>query len=157
MTAEQAHGHAGPPEIHHETSDANITAVLGFALGLFVVAVVVHVLIYFLFLYFSSREAHRLAPQYPMAIGQEQQLPPEPRLQTNPREDLLKLREAEDAVLDGYGWVDRNAGIVRIPIALAMKLTLERGLPARQMAEPVTLPPDSGDANSGRNIGERRK
>ncbi len=92
-----------------------------------------------------------------MAIGQENQLPPEPRLQTNPREDLLKLRASEDATLDSYGWVDKNLGIVRIPIALAMKLTLERGLPARQMAPPVTTPPDSGDANSGRNIGETGK
>lgn len=121
------------------------------------VAVVVHVLIYFLFLYFSSREAHRLAPQYPMAIGREQLLPPEPRLQTNPREDLRKLREAEDAVLDSYGWVDRNAGVVRIPIAEAMKLTLERGLPARAMPAPATRLPDSGDANSGRDTGEKGK
>ena len=157
MTAEQAHEHAGPPEIHHETSDANITAVLRFGLALFVVAVVVHVLIYLLFMYFSAREADRLAPQYPMAIGREQQLPPEPRLQTNPREDLLKLRQAEDAILDSYGWVDRNAGIVRIPIAEAMKLTLARGLPARAMPAPPTTLPDSGDANSGRNLGEKGK
>ena len=34
-------------------------------------------------------------------------------------------------MLDSYGWVDKNAGVVRIPIDEAMKLTLERGLPAR--------------------------
>ena len=35
-------------------------------------------------------------------------------------------------MLDSYGWVDKNAGIVRIPIDEAMKLTLQRGLPTRQ-------------------------
>jgi hypothetical protein len=71
-------------------------------------------------------------PEFPLAAGQESRLPPEPRLQTNPRQDLRDLRSAEDTVLTGYGWVDKNAGIARIPIGEAMKLTVERGLPARQ-------------------------
>ena len=37
-------------------------------------------------------------------------------------------------MLNGYRWVDRNKNIVRIPVADAMKLTLQRGLPARQQA-----------------------
>ena len=59
-------------------------------------------------------------------------MPPEPRLQIHPREDLQDLRASEDAILNSYGWVDKNAGIVRIPIDEAMKLILQRGLPARQ-------------------------
>ena len=39
-------------------------------------------------------------------------------------EDLRDLRAREDEMLDSYGWVDRNAGIVRIPIDEAMRLTL---------------------------------
>jgi len=45
------------------------------------------------------------------------------------------MRAREDEILTTYGWVDRNAGIVRIPIDAAMKLTLERGLPARSENE----------------------
>ena len=71
-------------------------------------------------------------PEFPLAAEQENRLPPEPRLQTNPRQDLRDLRSAEEAVLTGYGWVDKKAGIARIPIDEAMKLTVERGLPARQ-------------------------
>ena len=70
--------------------------------------------------------------EFPLAAGQENRLPPEPRLQTNPRQDMKDLREEEDARLRSYGWVDRNAGVVRIPLDEAMKLTLQRGLPARQ-------------------------
>jgi hypothetical protein len=68
---------------------------------------------------------------YPLAAGQEDRLPPEPRLQTNPRADLKDLRDSEERVLESYSWVDRNGGVVRIPIDEAMKLTLQRGLPAR--------------------------
>ena len=48
--------------------------------------------------------------------------PPEPRLQTMPAEDLAQLRAREDTILDGYGWEDRAAGMVHIPIARAMEL-----------------------------------
>jgi hypothetical protein len=71
---------------------------------------------------------------YPLAVGEGNRLPPEPRLQTNPREDLRDLRAKEDAILESYGWVDRNAGVVRIPIDEAMKLTVQRGLPSRREA-----------------------
>jgi hypothetical protein len=71
-------------------------------------------------------------PQYPLALAQEKRVPPEPRLQTDPRQDLADLRAKEDETLNSYGWVDRNAGVVHIPIDEAIKLTLARGLPARE-------------------------
>ena len=137
--AEMHQPHAAPvtpgdinPQLHHEESDANIIAVFGFGLGLVVVAGVVLLLIFVLFRYFEVREAARVPPAYPLAVSRESALPPEPRLQINPREDLADLRAKEDALLTSYGWVDKNAGVVRIPIDVAMKLTLERGLPARE-------------------------
>lgn len=131
------HSHAGPhPDVdpstvHHEESDVNIRGILMFAAGLLAVAVVIHIAMWLLFRIFDAREARRQTIEYPLAIQQENRLPPEPRLQTNPRQDLQDLRAAEQNVLTTYGWVDKNAGVVRIPIDDAMKLTLERGLPAR--------------------------
>ena len=95
-------------------------------------AIVVHVAILLLFNFFDSRARQQAAAAYPLATQQGERLPPEPRLQTEPREDLAALRTREDATLSSYGWVDRNAGVVRIPIDRAMELTLQRGLPARQ-------------------------
>lgn len=120
------------PDVDHEESDVNIRAILGFGVGLIVTAAVVHLLIFGLFRFFEAREAVKTAAQYPLAAAQGHREPPEPRLQTDPRQDLSDLHAKEDAVLDSYGWVDKNAGVVRIPIDAAMKLTLERGLPARQ-------------------------
>jgi hypothetical protein len=52
-----------------------------------------------------------------------------PALQTNAVTDLAKFRSNEAAALASYGWIDREHGIVRVPIARAMELTAQRGLP----------------------------
>ena len=131
-----AEQHEVNPEVHHEDSDVDFRGILGFGAGLIVVAVAVHLLIYVLFGYFMRREGVKVPAEYPLAAEQEHRVPPEPRLQTDPRQDLADLRAKEDALLGTAGVVDENAGIFRIPIDVAMKLTLERGLPARQRGKP---------------------
>ncbi len=54
-----------------------------------------------------------------------------PTPQATPDEALRQLRATEDATLTTYGWVDRQNGIVHIPIDRAMELLLQRGLPTR--------------------------
>jgi hypothetical protein len=52
-----------------------------------------------------------------------------PLLQVKPEEDLrwMKAHNARD--LEDYGWIDRSKGVVRIPVARAMDVIAERGLP----------------------------
>lgn len=38
---------------------------------------------------------------------------------------LRETRAHEAAQLEGYGWIDRDAGVVRLPIDRAMDLTVE--------------------------------
>jgi len=45
------------------------------------------------------------------------------------------------AHLDGYGWVDRTAGIVHIPIERAMDLILAEARPAATPADPTKAAP----------------
>jgi hypothetical protein len=119
--------------VHHEESDVDIRGILVFAAGLLVTAIGISFIVWLLFNYFNAREVRRQGtPEFPLAATEEHRLPPEPRLQTNPREDLRELLDAEQRTLTTYGWVDRNAGIVRIPIDEAMRLTIQRGLPARE-------------------------
>jgi hypothetical protein len=54
-----------------------------------------------------------------------------PRLQVSSAADLAAIRRHEDSLLHEYGWIDRKAGVVRIPIERAMNLIVERGLPVR--------------------------
>ena len=119
------------PAIHHETSDASVKGVFAFGLGLMIAGAIILFLVWLLFGYFASREARSGAREFRLGAQQQNRLPPEPRLQTSPKQDLIDLRASEDAVLNTYGWVDKAGGVVRIPIGEAMKLTVERGLPMR--------------------------
>lgn len=123
------------PNVQHETSDVNVRGVLAFCGALLAAGIVIHAAVWLLFLVFNAREARQPAPEFPLAVEHENRLPPEPRLQTNPRQDLRDLRAQEDAVLNSYGWVDKNAGLVRVPIERAMELTVQKGLPARTEAK----------------------
>jgi hypothetical protein len=117
----------------HEETDVNINRVFGVAAGLAGLTAAACVVVWLFFLYFDRREAASAAAAPPVAKGQGLRQPPEPRLQTSPRTDLRTFRAAEDAVLDGYHWADKTAGTVRIPISEAMKLVVQRGLPAREV------------------------
>lgn len=121
------------PTVHHEETDVNIRAIFGFGAALLAVAIVIHVAVWGLFRYFDDREARVYGPASPLATG-EPRLPPEPRLQVNPREDAAEFRAREDVILNGYTWVNHEAGTVRIPIAEAMKMTVQKGLPVRSTA-----------------------
>ena len=130
-------GHsAEPPDVRHETSDVNIRAIFGFGIGLAMTTVGIGFAVWLLFQYFTAREARTVFTEYPLAV-QEPRQPPGPRLQTNPRQDLSDLRAREDERLNSYGWVDKNTGVVRIPIERAMQLVVERGLPTRPAGEPA--------------------
>jgi hypothetical protein len=52
----------------------------------------------------------------------ESELPPLPRLQTNPLRDLKAVRAVEDSHLDHYAWIDQGHGVAQIPIDRAMVL-----------------------------------
>ena len=116
----------------HEVSDVSTEAIVKFGLGLLTSTVVVFLFIWGLFHYFATREESRELPRPPMTATNE--LPPEPRLQGSPGHEsppeleMKELRSAQEAALHSYGWVDRNAGIVRIPIEQAMQELAEEGI-----------------------------
>jgi hypothetical protein len=118
------------PEVVHEESDVNVRAILGFGGGLLAIGVAIQLMMWLLFNFYTKEAA--LAPRtFPLSAEHQQQLPPEPRLQVHPQEDLQRLRAQEDAMLHGYSWVDKGSGLARIPIEDAMKIVVQRGLPAR--------------------------
>jgi hypothetical protein len=55
--------------------------------------------------------------------------PPGPRLQSNPEAELKRFRAEEEKRLNTYGWIDKQKGIVHIPIDEAMKKLARRGAP----------------------------
>jgi hypothetical protein len=120
------------PEIVHEESDVNVGAILRFGIGLAVVALVVHVFLWWLLGVYQRQQNRAHAQAFPMAAGQQNRLPPSPRFQENPQQELQDLRVKQRGVLEEYSWVNKEAGIARIPIEEAMKIVVERGLPTRE-------------------------
>jgi hypothetical protein len=120
------------PEIAHEESDVNVSAILRYGLALAIAAAVIHVFLYWLVGVYERQYQRTQTQVYPMAVGRQDRLPPEPRLQDNPQEDLRSLRTRQDTRLHEYGWVNKEAGIARIPIEEAMRIVVQQGLPARQ-------------------------
>ncbi len=117
----------------HEQRDVNLrrVAFVGFSIfGLIGVALVLSMLTY---------NRWRMLSPSPGAKAETftvpRALPPDPRLQVSPETDLAGLRASEDSVLLHYAWVSKDSGVVRIPVARAMELLAERGLPVARRAE----------------------
>ena len=130
-----AHGEqydAGPTG-GHEERDVRLRPLL---IGLFGIAAIVagsFVLVAAVQNVVSRMADARAVSERPRVAMRE--LPPEPRLQPAPVEDLHEMLAEHDALLSSYGWVDREKGVVRIPIERAMQLVAERGLPAPGVGE----------------------
>lgn len=122
-----------------------------FTVGLVVICLVVMVGLAGLYKVFLAREDAR-QPTADTLGANARGVPPGPRLEVTPAEDLKRIRESEDQILGSYSWVDRENGIIRLPIARAMELVVERGLPTRK-AGPVeagaAVPTDSGATSGG--------
>ena len=118
------------PEVLHESSDVSVKGILRFGGILAITAVVIHVALYGLLVYYDRRE---ISPT--TAPPRAEEPPPEPRLRVTPRADLTAMRSAEERVLQSYGWVDREKKIARVPIERAMEAIVERGLPARKQVD----------------------
>jgi hypothetical protein len=80
------------------------------------------------------------------AVMEQQQLRemvqrfPTPRLQTDDGNlEIAEMHAREDLLLDYYSWVDRPSGKVRIPIARAMQVIAQHGLPVAPEEQTETL------------------
>src|SRR6185295_14189498 len=89
--------HIKNPDVTHEASDVNIEGILKFVMGLTVLGVVVFVLMWGMFRLLNAQEAEKEPPAGPMAMTEEERLPPPPRLQAA-RGFGVKLENGE--------WVD---------------------------------------------------
>jgi hypothetical protein len=120
--------------LNHEPTDIPLTGTTRASLVTLGVLVVVGVLMYVASGYFASKVRERDAGLPPLAeAGYGQRQPAGPRLQAVPGDDLSRHMAAQHAKLDSYAWVDRNAGVVRIPIERAIELMASR---ASTIADP---------------------
>ncbi len=120
------------PEVGYEQTDADVSTLLWWGVVLVAVLILSVLGTWMTFRLLEARAKRFDAehPSLPLAAT-DNQIPPEPRLLVDEPEDLESVRREEDKVLEGYGWVDRERGDVRIPIERAMELVVKEGLPTR--------------------------
>jgi hypothetical protein len=144
-----------PPGAKYEHSDIDPSIGYRFGVWLIVAMLMSAGIVYGTFWFFEGQSVtvDNAAQKYPLAVGQVKDRPL-PHLQTQPFKDIYLLRKGEAETLESYAWVDKGAGVTRIPIERAMELTLERGLPARaEGANGINVVVQ--DSSSGRTIGPR--
>jgi len=153
---------ARPADTTHNIDDINVWGIVRFGVGLVIIGIVAYIGLYGLLKVFERQRQASEAPPPLMARGAEDRLPPQPRLQMMPGSgsefkaadyEMSTMLDEEERALDSYGWVNKDAGIVRIPIEEAMKRVLEKGLPTRPPAAQAGTefgPGQSTSAGQGR-------
>jgi hypothetical protein len=132
----------------HESSEVQLGPSLRFALGLAALCIVTFFLMRWLLV--SVVAMDRASDALPHPLAAERQFPPEPQLQSMPGVPLVggetleagatpfastgyaELAKKQEKALASYGWIDRQAGVVHIPIERAIDLVLEQGLPTAE-------------------------
>jgi hypothetical protein len=142
------------PDSHgsFEHQDLQVSGILYFLLSLIVATVLVAVFMVGIYKFLDKRDranqpvvsplvANVPSPELNTRADYERYAEktfPNPRLETDERNQLNQIRTREDDLLDSYGWVDEKAGTVRIPIERAMDLLVQRGLPVRSQGASST-------------------
>jgi hypothetical protein len=144
------------PAVSYERSDVNLRKILYIVGAIIVGAVIIHIIVMWFLLGYDDRQAEVKRSRFPLA-GERITMPPEPRLEQIDRQEgiakvnVYERREKKEE--EGAYHTTDEPGVVRIPVARAMKL-LENKLPVRK--EPAGAGKreeglvDWGEPNSGR-------
>jgi hypothetical protein len=117
-------------DVRYEKEDINERSTFWFGFWILVVMVGVSFLLKPLYDFLVTRGMETQEPAAYVAGADPKALePPAPRLQSTPELDLAAFRAQEDAILGSYAWVEKDRGVVRIPIEEAMRIVAEHGLP----------------------------
>jgi hypothetical protein len=142
----------------HEESDVNVRGLIVFVIVFIIFAVVTHLALWLLFKIYVNigKGATANAPLSSVAAPPNMNVPDLPRLQpfptkiingetnapytSTPETDMLQMAARQNAALNTYSWVDKQHGIVRIPIEQAKQLALTNGT-YKPAAAAATSPP----------------
>ena len=130
-------------DVTHEASDVNISGIVKFVVALTIFGVVIQVLMWLMFNFLSAQQQKKEPLAGPMAMTEQERLPPEPRLQAargfgvklengqwvplenrEPQAEYRVLHEQWEQTLN-EGSRDQSGRVVGLPIEQAMQKVLE--------------------------------
>ncbi|HET7435973.1 MAG TPA: hypothetical protein VFN10_14790 [Thermoanaerobaculia bacterium] len=156
------------PETKHEETDVPIKPLFWGIVIFIIVGVLTHFIVLFLYKGFAKAERRQDGPiMTEVARPADMNVPRnQPLLQPFPRKmneqgevlppysstpvtDLDAMVRTQNASLHNYGWVDKQKGVVHIPIDVAIDLVAQRGLPTAAAPAPVLTPVAEPNAPAG--------
>jgi hypothetical protein len=132
------------PETQHEKSDVNVRALLWFAAIFVVFGALTYGVVLLMFRHFAQMARNTTStPLTEIARPADANVPQIPRLQPFPMKqaggttmmppntstpvvDMEEMRVTEEQALNNPGWVDKQKGVVRLPINVAKELEVQR-------------------------------
>lgn len=136
------------PSVDYERRDANARAILYLGVAFIVIAIILHFAVGLVWKEFAGDEREQNFAPSTLINGNQFARPPQPQLQVSDEADMERLRATQEQELNSYGWIDRERGVVRIPIEQAMKTIAQKGLQAgRQSASQA----DANQANANQS------
>ncbi len=110
-------------------SEIGIRAIFGVLAGLALLVALSFGAMFGFSAFLKSRSIARDPEPLPVAEANQPRPRPRAALQADPTADMSNFAKEEETVLTSYGWIDRSAGVVRIPVDRAIDIVAERGLP----------------------------
>jgi hypothetical protein len=123
-------------DVSFEERDIKVGTIYWYLIALGLATVIALIVCIFILRFTSNLAASSDAPPPPSRTLIGKDFPPEPRLQgvpghtTDPQKDLRQKLKADIDANEKLEWIDKNAGIVQIPVEDAMKIVAEKGLPS---------------------------
>ena len=117
--------HSTPNGAGHEQSEVSVRMIVVSLAILLIGTFLAAMLVVGIFQYFS----HAYHPEE-TAKQTKQTIPPEPRVEVEPWQQLQTVHAREDHILTSYAWVDKKEGVVRIPVDQAIDELAKKGLPS---------------------------
>jgi hypothetical protein len=124
--------HHSPNGAGHEQSEVSVRLIVVSLAFLAVATAIVFVLVIGIFRYFYDTNSTEETMKLTVPV-----IPPQPRIEVAPYEQLQQLRVQEDHILNSYAWVDKQAGVVRVPIDKAIDLLAAKGLPSHNYLDDI--------------------
>lgn len=144
-----------------ERTDASFKTIAVWMVIIVILVLTVAMAVWGYFNYFSKQRMDAaLARRSPLlAVDQTAQQIPGPVLQLSPAAHMAEFLKEEDAALNSYSWVSKEAGVVRIPIDVAIKKVLASGELKSRAQNPETTGTEAPegarqpqDSSSGRTF-----
>jgi hypothetical protein len=128
-----------------------VIGLYGVLIGLSIFAAIVTGLLFFALEKRAGKRDREAVAEAGLERPAPNRIPPAPRLEIQTQGHYRYFRDAEEARLQSYGWMDRGTGAVHIPIERAMDLIAERGVGPLPPA-PIVVPAPAAQTAPGSSM-----